>query len=82
MNCCSCLLEDNQDNTICESLQYITSLLFTSSKVLFRYWNSFAPKGAANSSSRGSVVVFQGATLVLAIRNAAFIPLSADNPLK
>ena len=81
-NCCGCLLEDNQDKTICESLQYITSLLFTSSKVLFRNWNSFAPKSAANSSSRGSVVVFKGATLVLAIRNAVCIPSSADNPLK
>lgn len=80
-NRCSCLLDDNQNITTCESLQYMTShLSFAICSVLFRYSNNFAPKSAASSCSRASVYVFTGATLVLAIRNAVYISFS-DVPL-
>lgn len=71
-NCCSCLLDDNQDSTAWESLQYMISLFIVCS-VLFRNANNFAPKSAANSSSYGNVCVFTGDMLVLAIRNVLCI---------
>ena len=55
-NCGNCLVDDIQDNTIWESLQYMTShLVFVSCRVLVRYSDNCAPKSAANSSSRGRV---------------------------
>lgn len=73
-NCGNCLVDDIQDNTIWESLQYMNShLVLVSCSVLVRYSDNCAPKSVANSSSRGRVCVLMGATLVLAIVNAVYI---------
>ena len=49
-NCAgNCLVDDIQDNTIWESLRYMTShLVFVSCSVLVRYPDNCAPKSAAN----------------------------------
>ena len=81
-NCGNCLVDDIHDNTIWESLQYVTShLVFVSCSVLVRYSDNCAPKSAANSSSHGRVCVLIGATLVLAITNAVYTS-APDFPLR
>ena len=81
-NCGIFLVDDIQDNTIWESLQYMTShLVFVSCSVLVRYSDNCTPKSAANSSSRGRVCVLLGATLVLAIVNTVYIS-APDIPLR
>ena len=81
-NCDNCLVDDIQDHTIWESLQYMTSqLVFLSCIVLVRDSDNCAPKSAAKSSSLGRVCALMAASLVLAIVNVVSIS-SPDIPLR
>lgn len=84
INCCrGGFDEDIHDNTICESFHKIISDVENFRSMVFdRYLDNSAPSTAANSSNRGIVCGFMGATLLLDIANVHFVQLLGVFPLR